>query len=54
VTLGLADAGLGVVAAMPSPLRGAAGNVEFLFHARPAAPTISPEALDDAVSEAHS
>jgi hypothetical protein len=28
--------------------------VEFLFHARPAAPTISPEALDDAVSEAHS
>jgi 23S rRNA (cytidine1920-2'-O)/16S rRNA (cytidine1409-2'-O)-methyltransferase len=54
VTAGLANAGLGVVAAMPSPLRGAAGNVEFLFHARTVEPTISPEALDDAVSEAHS
>jgi len=52
VVEGLANAGIGVVAAMPSPLRGAAGNVEFLFHARKADPTISPEALDAAVSEA--
>jgi hypothetical protein len=50
---GLARAGIGVTAAMSSPLRGAAGNVEFLFHARKAAPTISPDALDAAVSEAH-
>jgi 23S rRNA (cytidine1920-2'-O)/16S rRNA (cytidine1409-2'-O)-methyltransferase len=50
---GLARAGIGVTAAMPSPLRGAAGNVEFLFHAHKAGPTISPDALDAAVSEAH-
>ncbi len=42
VVVGLAKAGIGVTAAMPSPLRGAAGNVEFLFHARKADPTISP------------
>lgn len=53
VVLGLRGAGIGVVAAMPSPLRGAAGNVEFLFHARKTAPTISPDALAAAVSEAH-
>ena len=46
-------AGLGVTAAMPSPLRGAAGNVEFLFRAGKDAPTITTTALDAAVAEAH-
>jgi 23S rRNA (cytidine1920-2'-O)/16S rRNA (cytidine1409-2'-O)-methyltransferase len=53
VTTGLAAAGIGVIAAMPSPLRGAAGNVEFLFHARKAEPTVTADALDAAVAEAH-
>ncbi len=53
VVQGLAAAGLGVGAVMPSPLRGAAGNVEFLVHARKAAPTVSSSALDAAVAEAH-
>jgi 23S rRNA (cytidine1920-2'-O)/16S rRNA (cytidine1409-2'-O)-methyltransferase len=51
---GLAAADIGVRAAMPSPLRGAAGNVEFLFHARKGEPSVSTEALDAAVEEAHS
>lgn len=34
---GLAARGLVAVDSMPSPLRGADGNVEFLFHLRPAA-----------------
>ncbi|MGZ4804283.1 MAG: TlyA family RNA methyltransferase [Acidimicrobiia bacterium] len=51
VVHGLADAGIGVVAAMSSPLRGAAGNVEFLVHARKADPTITADALDAAVRE---
>ena len=34
VVAGLDDAGLGVCAVMPSPLRGADGNVEFVVHAR--------------------
>ena len=50
---GLAGAGLGVTAAMPSPLRGAAGNVEFLFHARKTDPTVTSADLDAAVAEAH-
>jgi 23S rRNA (cytidine1920-2'-O)/16S rRNA (cytidine1409-2'-O)-methyltransferase len=53
VTRGLAGAGIGVVAAMPSPLRGAAGNVEFLFHARKGGPVVTADALDAAVAEAH-
>ncbi len=53
VVHGLAEAGLGVCGAMPSPLRGAAGNVEFLFHARKAAPTVTAAALDAAVADAH-
>jgi 23S rRNA (cytidine1920-2'-O)/16S rRNA (cytidine1409-2'-O)-methyltransferase len=36
-TDGLAARGLVTVDAMPSPLRGADGNTEFLFHVRPAA-----------------
>jgi 23S rRNA (cytidine1920-2'-O)/16S rRNA (cytidine1409-2'-O)-methyltransferase len=54
VTRGLADAGIGVVAAMPSPLRGAAGNVEFLFHARKGEPTVTAEALDATLAEVQS
>ncbi len=53
VVHGLAEAGLGVSGAMPSPLLGAAGNVEFLFHARKAAPTVTAAALDAAVADAH-
>jgi 23S rRNA (cytidine1920-2'-O)/16S rRNA (cytidine1409-2'-O)-methyltransferase len=53
VIVGLATAGIGVDDAMPSPLRGAAGNVEFLVHARKAEPTITAGALDAVVEEAH-
>jgi 23S rRNA (cytidine1920-2'-O)/16S rRNA (cytidine1409-2'-O)-methyltransferase len=49
VVAGLDDAGLGVTAVTPSPLRGADGNVEFLVHARRGAATVAAEALDDAV-----
>jgi hypothetical protein len=39
---------------MPSPLRGADGNVEFFFHARTGgAPTLSDDVLDDTVDRAH-
>ena len=38
-------AGAGALAAMPSPIRGPAGNVEFLLHARAGAP---PALLDGA------
>jgi 23S rRNA (cytidine1920-2'-O)/16S rRNA (cytidine1409-2'-O)-methyltransferase len=34
VTSALLGAGTGIMGAMPSPLTGAAGNVEFLLHAR--------------------
>jgi 23S rRNA (cytidine1920-2'-O)/16S rRNA (cytidine1409-2'-O)-methyltransferase len=37
--------GAGALAAMPSPIRGPAGNVEFLLHARAGAP---PALLDGA------
>jgi 23S rRNA (cytidine1920-2'-O)/16S rRNA (cytidine1409-2'-O)-methyltransferase len=50
---GLAGAGLGVVAAMPSPLHGGSGNIEFLVHAAKSPPTVTPAALDAAVAEAH-
>jgi 23S rRNA (cytidine1920-2'-O)/16S rRNA (cytidine1409-2'-O)-methyltransferase len=53
VVAGLAGAGIGVTAAMPSPLRGGSGNIEFLVHARKEPPTISAAALDAAVTEAH-
>ena len=39
---GSPGAGIGVTAAMPSPLRGADGNVEFLFHARKGVPPSTP------------
>jgi 23S rRNA (cytidine1920-2'-O)/16S rRNA (cytidine1409-2'-O)-methyltransferase len=49
VVAGLDDAGLGVTAVVPSPLRGADGNVEFLVHARRGPSTVATEALDAAV-----
>ncbi|HEV7526100.1 MAG TPA: TlyA family RNA methyltransferase [Acidimicrobiia bacterium] len=49
VVAGLDEAGLGVTAVVPSPLRGADGNVEFLVHARRGHATVPADALDDAV-----
>jgi 23S rRNA (cytidine1920-2'-O)/16S rRNA (cytidine1409-2'-O)-methyltransferase len=50
----LAAAGIDAVAAMPSPLRGADGNVEFFFGARrDGARTLGDDALDAAVNHAH-
>jgi 23S rRNA (cytidine1920-2'-O)/16S rRNA (cytidine1409-2'-O)-methyltransferase len=46
----LAATGLGVSAVIPSPLRGAEGNVEFLAHARRGAATVTPDELDAAVA----
>jgi 23S rRNA (cytidine1920-2'-O)/16S rRNA (cytidine1409-2'-O)-methyltransferase len=55
VTGALAGDGLVPLAVMPSPLRGASGNVEFLGHFRVRAGdrSIEPEALAAAVEEAH-
>jgi 23S rRNA (cytidine1920-2'-O)/16S rRNA (cytidine1409-2'-O)-methyltransferase len=57
VTAALAGDGLAPLSVMPSPLRGAAGNVEFLghFRVRPSAstPPLEPAALAAAVDEAH-
>jgi 23S rRNA (cytidine1920-2'-O)/16S rRNA (cytidine1409-2'-O)-methyltransferase len=53
VVAGLDTAGLGVVSVVPSPLRGADGNIEFLAHARRGRATVAPGALDDAVARAH-
>ncbi len=51
---GLAAAGIDAVSAMPSPLRGADGNVEFFFHARTdGARIVGDDALDAAVDRAH-
>jgi 23S rRNA (cytidine1920-2'-O)/16S rRNA (cytidine1409-2'-O)-methyltransferase len=56
VTAALAGDGLTPVAVMPSPLRGASGNIEFLGHFRVRAPddapALAPEALAAAVEEA--
>ncbi len=64
VAVALVDAGAVIMGAMPSPITGSAGNIEFLIHARTPAP-LAPEAvptpdapglaglLDDAVDEAH-
>ncbi len=49
VVAGLDECGLGVGAVVPSPLRGADGNVEFLVHARRGRATVDAGALDDAV-----
>lgn len=51
VTAGLAEAGLGVRACVRSPITGAKrGNVEYLVHARPGAPTIDDAGIDAAVA----
>ncbi len=56
LTAALAEDGLAPLAVMPSPLRGAAGNVEFLghFRVRPSGevPPLGSEALAAAVDEA--
>jgi 23S rRNA (cytidine1920-2'-O)/16S rRNA (cytidine1409-2'-O)-methyltransferase len=52
VVTGLADSGLVVSAVVPSPLRGADGNVEFLAHARRDAARVSSAALDMAIEHA--
>ena len=49
----LAAAGLGIVGVMPSPIRGASGNVEFLVHAVKGPPTGVAGDLDEAVEAAH-
>jgi 23S rRNA (cytidine1920-2'-O)/16S rRNA (cytidine1409-2'-O)-methyltransferase len=53
VVAALEEAGLGVRAVVPSPLRGAEGNVEFLAHARIGRATVDAAALDGAVRRAH-
>jgi 23S rRNA (cytidine1920-2'-O)/16S rRNA (cytidine1409-2'-O)-methyltransferase len=57
VTAALAGDGLVPQAVMPSPLRGAAGNIEFLGHFRVGPPgggaVLDPEALAAAVEEGH-
>jgi 23S rRNA (cytidine1920-2'-O)/16S rRNA (cytidine1409-2'-O)-methyltransferase len=49
---GLAARGLIAIDAMPSPLRGADGNVEFLFHLRPAGAVPADALVDDAQLDA--
>jgi len=58
VATALGDAGADIMGAMPSPLTGHAGNVEFLLYARtPGGAAIGPSdtagLLDAAVDEAH-
>jgi 23S rRNA (cytidine1920-2'-O)/16S rRNA (cytidine1409-2'-O)-methyltransferase len=51
---GFAAVGIDAAAAMPSPLRGAHGNVEFFFHARTGGGrTLGDDALDAAVDRVH-
>jgi 23S rRNA (cytidine1920-2'-O)/16S rRNA (cytidine1409-2'-O)-methyltransferase len=50
---GLASGGLGVDALMPSPLRGADGNVEFVAYARRGPATVTGSKIDAAVDRAH-
>jgi 23S rRNA (cytidine1920-2'-O)/16S rRNA (cytidine1409-2'-O)-methyltransferase len=55
VAAALAAQGAAIMGAMPSPLTGADGNVEFLLHARAAPaeqPVDVPELLDAALAEA--
>jgi 23S rRNA (cytidine1920-2'-O)/16S rRNA (cytidine1409-2'-O)-methyltransferase len=53
VVAGLDAAGLGVRAVIPSPIRGADGNVEFLAHAQPGRASVSGADLDAVVTTAH-
>ena len=52
VVAGLDASGLGVLGVIPSPLRGADGNVEFVAHARRAPAVVSDQDLDAAVQRA--
>jgi len=52
VVAGLDAEGLGVQQLVPSPLRGAEGNIEFLAYARRAPAAVAPGAIDDAVRRA--
>ena len=52
VTAALAADGLTPLAVMPSPLRGAAGNIEFLGHFRVGSPEVPALELAGAVEEA--
>jgi len=56
VACAVASAGSGIMGAMPSPITGASGNVEFFLHARRGVPGRAPagiaELLDAAVAEA--
>ncbi len=47
VAAGLDGAGLGVVAALPSPIAGATGNREFFVHARPGRRVLDDAALEE-------
>ncbi len=47
VAAGLSAAGIGVQAAMASPITGATGNREFLVHARRGPGTVTDERLDE-------
>ena len=49
----LARAGLNALAAMPSPLRGADGNVEFFLHCRKDAASLPDATIDATVAAAH-
>ncbi|QYG92828.1 TlyA family RNA methyltransferase [Iamia sp. SCSIO 61187] len=46
VAAALGAAGAAIMAAMPSPLRGRDGNLEFLLHARAPGPGVPPSVLD--------
>lgn len=50
VVAGLDAAGLGVVGLLPSPIRGADGNVEFLAHARRGPATVSATEIEASVA----
>jgi len=52
VVAGLGEAGLGVSGVVPSPLRGADGNVEFLAHGRRGPATVLDATLAAAVQQA--
>lgn len=49
----LGEIGLGLVAVVPSPIRGADGNVEFLARAHHGATTVTTAELEAAVAAAH-
>jgi 23S rRNA (cytidine1920-2'-O)/16S rRNA (cytidine1409-2'-O)-methyltransferase len=50
---GLGEHGFGAVGIIPSPLRGADGNAEFLLHVRHGATTLTGADLDAAVAAVH-